>query len=413
MSPQEAAVPTPRDRMARVGTFVVFAVQGLSLATVLTQVETQQSEHGLDTGELTLILLIVPVLAGVGSLAAGALAARRGSRWLLRLAQPGVAAAVVATGLAPTVPVLLAALVAFGLGVGAVDAGMNMQGVAIERRYGRAILNGFHCMGSAAALAGALWAVLAARLELGLALTTALPMTLAVAACLASGPLLCPPDDDPRAASTQGPRATSARVRPEDGPRAVRPPWRPIVPLCLAMGFLYVGDAAVSNFSAVYMAAALQAPPAGVALAYTAYQAATLAVRLCGDLAVRRFGPAAVVRFGGVLATLGFAGVVLAPTVTTAVVAFGLTGVGLSVVAPQAFSAAGRLDPAGSGVAVARVNLFNYVGFVVGAAAVGALADLADPKTAFAVPMVLAAAVVLLARGFAPRTGERDARFAG
>ncbi|GAA0942158.1 MFS transporter [Nonomuraea longicatena] len=380
-------MPTPRDRMARVGTFVVFAVQGLSLATVLTQVETQQTKHHLDTGELTLILLIVPVLAGVGSLAAGALAARRGSRWLLRLAQPTVAVAVVATGFAPTVPVLLAALVLFGLGVGAVDAGMNMQGVAIERRYGRAVLNGFHCMGSAAALAGALWAVLAARLELGLAVTTALPMALAVAGCVASGPLLCPPEDDLRAASTP-----------------VRLPWRPIVPLCLAMGFLYVGDAAVSNFSAVYMADALKAPPAGVALAYTAYQAATLAVRLCGDLVVRRFGPAAVVGFGGVLATLGFAGVVAAPTVTAAVVAFGLTGVGLSVVAPQAFSAAGRLDPAGSGVAVARVNLFNYVGFVAGAAAVGGLADLTDPKTAFAVPMALAAAVVLLARGFAPRT---------
>ncbi|WP_344578686.1 MFS transporter [Nonomuraea roseoviolacea] len=379
-------MPTPRDFQARIATYVAYAVQGLSFATLLTQVANLQNRHGLDEGTLTLLLLVVPVFAGVGSVAAGSYAARQGSKPLLRAAQPTVAAGVVLAGFAPNVPVLVVALLVFGLAVGAVDAGINMQGVAVERRYGRAVLNGFHCVWSVFSLFGALWASAASGLDLGVVMSV--PMVLAVAASLYAGPRLCTAEEE--------------KVEHAEAAAGARFPWRPIIPLCLAMGFLYVGDAAVSNFSTVFMKDVLSASPGVVPLAYAAYQATTLAVRLGGDLAVRRYGSAAIVRIGGAIATLGFVGIVLAPSQPLAIVAFGLTGVGLSVVAPQSFSAAGRLDPAGTGVAIARVNLFNYVGFIVGAALVGALADSFDMRIAFAAPLVLAGVIIVLARGFEP-----------
>lgn len=378
-----------RYRQARMATFAVFAVQGLSFATLLTQVAALQNKHGLSEGDLTLLLLVVPVLAGAGSVTAGTLAARKGSKWLLRLSQPAVAVSVVAAGLAADVPQLVAALVLFGLAVGAVDAGMNMQGVAVERLYGRAVLNGFHAAWSATSLAGALWVSLANGLGLTMPVMMAIPMALAVAGSLLAAPHLC----------------TIAEEKVDDAVAAAsgRVPWGPIIPLCLAMGFLYVGDAAVSNFHGVFMENMLSASASVVPLAYGAYQAATLLVRLGGDLTVRRYGPAAIVRIGGAIATVGFAGVVFAPSQPLAIVAFGLTGMGLAVVAPQSFSAAGRLDPAGTGVAIARVNLFNYVGFIVGAALVGGIADFSDMRMAFGAPLVLAAVIVVLARGFEPR----------
>ncbi|MFI6818609.1 MFS transporter [Nonomuraea sp. NPDC050328] len=377
-------MPTPRDRQARIATFVVYAVQGLSFATLLVQVANLQNRHGLSEGELTLLLLIVPVLAGVGSVLAGSLAGRLGSRRVLRLAQPLVAVAVAGAGFAPNVPLLLPALVLFGLGVGAVDAGMNMQGVAVERRYARPVLNGFHCLWSLASVLGALW-VSATAESLPMGVIMAAPMVLAVAGSLYAGPRLCPPEEETVPAAA--------------GPRTF--PWRAIVPLCLAMAFLYVGDAVISNFNSVYMEDVLLASPAVVPLAYAAYQATTLLVRLGGDLAVRRYGPAAIVRVGGAVATLGFAGIVLAQNQPLGIVAFGLTGIGLAVVAPQSFSAAGRLDPTGSGVAIAVVNLFNYVGFILGAM-LGLVAELTSLRVAFAVPLVLAAGIILLARGFEP-----------
>lgn len=387
-------MPSPRDRQARTATFVVYGVQGLSFATLLVQVASLQSKLELSDGALTLLLLIVPVFAGVGSVGAGTFAARYGSKLLLRVAQPAVALAVVLTGLAPSVPLAVPALLLFGLAVGAVDAGMNMQGVAVERRYGTAVLNGFHCVWSVFSLVGALWAVFTAG-RVSLAVTMAVPMVLALAGSLYAGSKLC----------------TISEEKVENAVEAAtgKFPWRPIIPLCLAMGFLYIGDAAVSNFATVFMGKTMLAQDSVAKLAYSVYQGATLAVRLGGDVAVRRYGPATIVRIGGALATLGFLGVVLAPNQPLAILAFGLTGLGLSVVAPQSFSAAGKLDPAGTGVAIARVNLFNYVGFIVGAALIGGIADASDWRVAFVAPLLLAGVIIALAPGFAPKKAAAKA----
>nr|BFE83536.1 hypothetical protein GCM10020093_061370 [Planobispora longispora] len=182
---------------------------------------------------------------------------------------------------------------------------------------------------------------------------------------------------------------------------AVRAPWRPIIPLCLAMAFLYVGDAAVSNYSTVYMEGALRATGWLVPFAYLVYQAAMLLARIPGDFAVRRYGPAPVVRLGAVVAALGTLGVVVAPGPFVAVAAFGLVGIGLSIIAPQSFSAAGRLG-AGAETAIARVNLFNYVGFVVGAAVVGTVNDLVNVRVAFIPAAVVVALIVFLAGASGP-----------
>ncbi|RCG31347.1 MFS transporter [Sphaerisporangium album] len=384
-------MPTPRDRRARLATFAIFFVQGLTFATLLTQVAALQRKHGLSDRELSILLLVVPVIAGVGSVLAGEIAKRHGSRVVLRIAQPLAGLAVVLAGLAGNVPQLVGANVLFGLCLGAVDAGMNMQAVTVERRYGRPVLTGFHALWSAAAVIGAAWASAAGGIGLGLPATFAVAMVAGVAIAVVAGPTLCAPEEE--------------HVEPvadalAPGSPGTRFPSRPILPLCLAMAFLYVGDASISNFGSVYMDKIMHASAAVIPLALGAYQATTFVVRVGGDLAVRRYGPAAIVRIGGALAALGFAGIVAAPNEPLAIVAFGVAGVGLSVVAPQSFSAAGRLDPAGTGVAIARVNMFNYVGFIVGAALVGGIADAADYQVAFAAPLVLAAAIVALASGF-------------
>src|SRR2546429_1039183 len=101
--------------------------------------------------------------------------------------------------------------------------------------------------------------------------------------------------------------------------------------------------------------------------------------------------------------------VATAPSPLVGVIGFAIVGGGLCVVVPQSFSAAGALDPTGSGVAIARVNLFNYIGFVVGAGLVGAVAKGASLRWAFAVPAVLALGIVALAPSFGvARRGQAE-----
>src|SRR6476659_9474292 len=134
-------------------------VQGLMFAAVLSQVATLQHKFDLYDLQLTIILAAVPIIAGVGSVLAGILAPRIGSASVLRVAMFGVCAGAAAIGFANTLTQLYITVGCFGLFVGAVDATMNMQGVAVQRRYGRSILASCHAWWSIAAIVGSAAAI--------------------------------------------------------------------------------------------------------------------------------------------------------------------------------------------------------------------------------------------------------------
>jgi len=378
------------DRRARAAVSAAFAVQGLCFAGVLTQVPQLRDRFDFSDLQLSLILLIVPVVAGVGSVLAGLLAPRFGSAPVLRVAGLGVCLAVAAIGLADARGQLYAAVAAFGLAVGAVDATMNMQGVAVQRRYARSLLLSFHGWWSLAGIAGSL--ANAGTSEWGWSLGPAMGLIAAVAAVLAvaAGPFLV--------------KGVERTGDPAGTPVGGRPPWRPIILIGSAVMVAFVCESSTSNWSAVYLDEALHASPGLVPLGLAGYLACQLLGRAMADRAVIRFGAPTVVTAGGLVAAAGLAVVAVAPGPAVAVAGFALAGLGLCVVVPLSFSAAGAIDPDGASIAIARVNLFNYGGFIVGAALIGVIAEGTNMRWAFAVPAVLALAIVALARAFRPAT---------
>jgi MFS family permease len=128
----------------------------------------------------------------------------------------------------------------------------------------------------------------------------------------------------------------------------------------------------------------------------------TLLGRSIGDFGVRRFGAVAVVRLGALVAAAGFAVVAGAPGAWVGMLGFTLLGLGLCVLVPQTFAAAGRLFPGASDTAIARLNIFNYVGFLIGSPLVGALGDAWSYRGAMLVPMVLVVVTLVYARSFKP-----------
>jgi MFS family permease len=385
-----------RDHRGRAATAAAYFVQGLCFAVVVTRISVLQNKFHLSNGQLTLVLLIVPVIAGVGSVLSGPLAARFGSASVLRVAQPLVCLSIPAIGFGSTLPELYVAVGLFGLFLGAVDATMNMQGAITEKRYGYSVITAFYGFWSLAGILGGLWNAAAGKLGLSLGIAFTVAGLVGLVVSLASGPALFSKAEDVAPPSEAAARKAGIRI-----------PWRPIILLGIAMMCMYIGDAAVSNFSSVYMQKVQHGGKALLPLAFAAYQTLMLAGRAIGDHTVRRFGPSAVVRAGGVVAGLGLLGVVLAPNPYFAIGAFAVTGLGYCVVPPQCFSATSRLDPTGTGIAISRVNLFNYAGFLLGAALVGGIAGgvggSAGWRAAYAAPLVLTLAIVALARGFDPK----------
>jgi hypothetical protein len=293
-------------------------------------------------------------------------------------------------GFAPSRPVLYVAVASFGLFLGAVDATMNMQGVAVQHRYGRSILVSFHGAWSVGGILGSLANSGAGRLRLSLGPNLGLIALVGLVIALAVGPSLYR-------------HREAAALAVELPPEGAKPqiPWRPIVLVGLAVMLMYISDSATSNWSAKYLQDALHA-----SAGYLFFQ---MAGRLIADWPVRRFGPVAPVAVGGLVGGLGMVLVAVAHTPALAIAGFAIVGLGLCIVVPQSFSAAGALDPTGSGVAISRVNLFNYVGFVVGAGLIGVVNDAVGLRWAFAVPAVLCLGIVGLAPSFriAAKAAER------
>ncbi|MEU6488140.1 MFS transporter [Streptomyces sp. NPDC046887] len=368
---------------------LAFWVQGVAFALLVTRIPAVQQRYGISDGLLPVFLAAVPVLAGVGSVAAGWAVERRAAEpgAVLRWSQPVVLLALAGVAVGDRLWQAAVALGVFGLAVGALDASMNMLGVGLQRAYGRSIMLGFHAAYSLGGIVGASLAYWAAREGVSL-VGSYLPVV---------GVLLPTALVGSRWYVRGG--GTETREGKSGGGRS----GRVLLPLCLVMAVAYIGDSTVSNWSAAYLHDVLGGSEALATVPYNAYMVTTLLGRGVGDWAVRRLGAVAVVRGGAVLAALGFAVVAGAPGPWTGVAGFTVLGLGLSVLVPQVFAAA-RGD-----AEVARVNVFNYVGFLVGAPLVGALGEVWSHRGAMLVPMVL----VLAGAGYARAFGAAGDRYGG
>ncbi|MEU0006697.1 MFS transporter [Streptomyces sp. NPDC006314] len=370
-----------------------FFAQGVTFALLVTRIPAVQDRYGVSDALLPVFLAAVPILAGVGSVTTEQLVKRARPSSVLRWSQPLVLLALLGVGAGGhgQVAALAVALGAFGLAVGALDASMNMLGVSLQRSYGRSIMLGLHAAYSLGGILGASLAWVGAHWHLALGVSY-LPVVLVLLPAVLVGSRWYVDGD-----------AVPAK---EEQARGSRVAFRLLLPLCLVMTFAYIGDSTVSNWSAKYLEDVLGGSEQLATVPYNVYMVTTLVGRAVGDFGVRRFGAVTVVRLGTLVAAGGFAVVASAAGAWVGMFGFTLLGLGLCVLVPQTFAAAGRLFPGASDAAIARLNIFNYLGFLVGSPLVGALGDAWSYRGAMLVPMVLVLVTLVYARSFAAQPGR-------
>ncbi|WP_405795949.1 MFS transporter [Streptomyces sp. NBC_01506] len=395
-----------RLKHGRVSLALSFFVQGVAFALLVTRIPAIQDRYGISDALLPVFLAAVPILAGVGSVLTEKIVARVRPQVVLRWTQPLVLLALLGVAAGDQVWQLAASLGAFGLSVGALDASMNMLGVRLQRAYGRSIMLGFHATYSLGGIVGASLAWAGAHWDLSLLVSYLPVVVVLLPAALVGSRWYTDAADADTDTDAGSPRTTSAGAGAVAGGGIA---FKALLPLCLVMTFAYIGDSTVSNWSAKYLQDVLGSSDEVATVPYNAYMVTTLLGRAAGDLGVRRFGPVAVVRFGSLFAAAGFAVVALAPGAWVGILGFTVLGFGLCVLVPQCFAAAGRMFPEASDAAVARLNIFNYVGFLIGSPLVGALGDVWSYRGAMLVPMLMILVTLVYARSFA----DGSARYGG
>jgi MFS family permease len=367
----------PRARVA-VATF--FFVNGMVLASWVPHIPALKSRHGIGDGALGAVLLCMAIGAVVALPMAGWLVERWGSRRTTTLAGLGLCVALPGPVLSPTLPLACLALLALGACNGMLDVSMNAQAVAVEARYGRAIMSSFHALFSLAGLAGA--GLAGTMMRLGstdeVHVVTVAAVTTATLAIASRGLL-------------------PTRERVARGPVFARPSG-----VLLGLGALafcgLLAEGAMGDWSAVYLRDVLATPADVAAAGFAAFSFAMAAGRFGGDVLARRWGPVRLLRASGLLAAAGLASALLATTPVDAIVGFGVVGLGVANVIPVLFSGAGRVPGVPAGTAIAAVATTGYLGFLAGPPTIGVVAQMTSLPLGLGV--VCAACVPIAALAF-------------
>ena len=379
MAISDALLRRPPGAAEQRATRIVFFITGFGNSAWAALVPFAKARAEISDGALGLLLLCL----GVGSIVtmpiSGALAARFGCRRVMIAAALVIAAALPFLAALSTFPSLVAALMMFGAGIGAMDVAMNIQAIIVERASGRSMMSGFHGLFSLGGIAGA--GGMAALLSSGaspLAATLCVSLGVLVALAISVSHLL------PYGAKNEGP--------------AFAIPHGIVLFIGMLCFVLFLAEGAVLDWSAVFLTSIRHMATSYAGLGYAAFATTMTIGRLAGDRIVDRLGQRRVVLIGGLCAAFGFIVAIAVPSWQMTLLGYALVGVGCANIVPVLFSAVGRQSVMPENVAVPAIATLGYAGILAGPAGIGFIAHLTNLPAAFLILAAMLVAVSLSSR---------------
>ena len=392
----------PRWERSRQAVALVFALNGLTLASWLSRTPAVRDRLDLSSAGLGLLLVCLSVGAVSGLPLSGPVVQRLGPRRTVLLGGMLAAVGLLAMALGmllQVVPVAAAGLLAVGLGSSSWDVAMNVEAAEVERRLDRTLMPRFHAGFSLGTVAGALLGALCAAAEVSIAAQVTLTAALVAGGVLLGTSAFLPtPEVAPGAETPQRSRALDA--------------WRERRTLLLGVMVLAFAftEGVANDWLAVALVDGHGTSEAGGAVGFGAFVTAMTLGRTFGGAALDRWGRVAVLRTQAVLALLGLLMVVAGPAAGWALAGALVWGVGASLGFPVGMSAAAD-EPERAAPRVSVVASIGYCAFLAGPPLVGFLADAVGIRQALLVVLAALATGMLTAGqarpvGAAARDGE-------
>ncbi|MFI2364067.1 MFS transporter [Promicromonospora sp. NPDC019610] len=398
--------------------YAAFAAFGIFWGAWGAALPALRTQAGVGDGQLGTALLFV----GLGALPTMALTGRVVDRWGLRVAS-WLLAALAGAGLLITaggdgMVLLVVGMLVVGAASGAADVAINSLAGRAEHATAKPLLTRSHGLFSAGVVVASL--LTGALLGAGLSLVAAFAGVAVVMCALAvtvlrtsaSLQLSAGPGE---VGSRQGHRApgsgAAAVPRGTHGLTGLLRRIGPTFPLFvvgLVAALGYAIENAHQSWGAVMLTDGFAASPQLAAAAPAAF-AATAALARLSLAPLSLSHPTAVLVCGGALATAGTAVLATAPSVAVALVGLVLAALGTATLFPTLLSRSLRdTDPAQHGRATSTVASTAYLGFLLGPAYVGLLAERSDLRGAMlgvaALGLVLTLAAAPISAWAARRT---------
>jgi predicted MFS family arabinose efflux permease len=384
--------PSPAQvRAAARATYIAFIGSGFAFASWAARIPQVRDRLHLQPSELGLVLLAIAAGSVIALPLSGPVLTRLGSRRTVAVMSVVLAAGLVAAALGYLYGVLpvVAGLFLVGLGNGAWDVAMNVQGARVEQHLGRSIMSRFHAGFSLGTVAGALIgaAMVALRVPvtahlLGVAVVVAVVVPVAVRRFV--------PDHDGYAADEAGPAGSWTA-------------WTE--PRTLLIGLFVLAFAFAEGTGNDWISVALiddhHAPATVGTLGFALFLAAMTAGRWVGPGLLDRYGRVAVIRALSILAVVGLVLFVFGPSTPVAFAGALMWGGGTSLGFPVGMSAAAD-DPARAASRVSVVASIGYCAFLGGPPLIGFLGQQFTVLRALTVVAALLALAALITGSVRP-----------
>lgn len=369
------APPVMLSRLQRWALPGLFAWFGILMGSWVGRIPALRDGVQVSHGQLSFVLLMGGLGAVLSFPLSSRLMAHVGGKRTMQITGAALLAVLLAIGAAPNVPLLMIAVLMLGLFASTYDVGMNAVAARQEVASGRSCMSMLHAYACAGGLGGV-------ALGSGMAALQVTPLqhfallAVPLAALLAAG---------------------SRQLADDGGEKIARHAFvlpRGRLAMLGALGLLgAIAEGSIADWAGIFMKDHFGASDGMAPLSLAAFSTMMLLARLAGDGLKGRHGARALVGGGALLAASGLFGAVFAPSPLIALAGFAVAGLGLALVFPFVFSAAGREGT----VALAGVATMAYSGSLMGPPLLGAIAHGIGLQAAIGFVGVLALAIALVA----------------
>ena len=373
-----------------------FFLNGLVFASWVSRIPEVRSSFDLTNGQLGLLLLSIAVGSVLALPSTGAAINAWGTVRIVRLgATAGTFGLVIAAvGLGHVLPLTVAGLFVYGLGIGVWDVSMNVEAAEVERAMGRTVMPRFHAGFSAGTVVGALLGVL--LIELAVPAVVHLSVVVVVSLVLvwrSSVAFL------PVAVVHEEQRISAARA------------W--LEPRTLLIGVMVLALAMTEGTANDWLAVALvdghEASHAEGVAGFAVFVLAMTIARFVGTGLIDRFGRVVVLWATMALAGVGVLLIVFADQPVVVALGIVLWGAGASLGFPVGMSAAAD-DPIRAASRVSVVSTIGYAAFLAGPPFLGFVGDeLGTLKALLVVAVLLMPAALVVPSAREKRVDEAAA----
>ncbi|AHM60890.1 arabinose efflux permease family protein [Flammeovirgaceae bacterium 311] len=363
----------------RIALSALYFQSGLCFATWASRIPDIKEIFEMSDGQLGALLLVRPVGSLFAMPLSGYLVDQHGSRITSAAGIAGFSLSLLILGLAPTISVLVAGILMFGIFSNLINISVNTQALVVQKNYGRVIMASFHGLWSLAGFCGAAIGALALWLNLSI-VTHFVSVTIFVLILLSLCFKYLTKETDERAGKKF----------------VLKKPDRHLILLGSIAFCGLICEGCMFDWSGVYFKQVIEAQEGMVAAGYMAFLGTMALGRFISDRFTNRFGSSAIIQVSGCLIFGGLVIAVAFPYLITGILGFFMIGAGTSSVIPLTYTEVGKNQKFSPGIALAMVATLGYFGFLLGPPLIGFIADLLSLRASFALVALVGLTITII-----------------